>query len=70
MRQTSIDKDGLLQTTMTYADLQSDELLEVRRVTQTWSATNPWWLAASIEAEYTFGGEKFKELLIEGKVVR
>ena len=68
--QTSTDKDGLLQTTMTYTDLRSDELLEVRQVTQTWSATNPWWLEASIEAEYIFGGEKLKELLIEGKVVR
>jgi hypothetical protein len=63
-------RGAILETTMTYIDRRSEEYAETRRVTQMWDMSHPWWLSASIEAEYQIGSEKSRQVLVEGKLIR
>lgn len=69
VKQTAKVADGVLETSMSYTDRKSDEFIENRRVTQTWSAGSPWWLTGTIESEFLVDGQKSKQVLIQGRLI-
>ena len=69
VRQTAKVADGVLKTTMSYTDRKSDEFVETRHVTQSWSTGSPWWLTATIEGEFLVDGQTSKQVLIQGRLI-